>query len=163
MQVGGDVVLKPLDGFGGRSVFLVRGDDPNLVNLIRSCTEGGRRKIVVQEVIKGHSEGDKRIILLDGEPIGCILRKNLGGGFVHNLAAGGTAIPTALTDSDRKICDAIRQKLLDEEQFFVGIDIIGGLLVEINVTSPTGLVEINKAGKESLEMLVVDFIESKIL
>ncbi len=162
VRMGGDVVVKPLDGFGGSGVFLVRENDPNRKNLIRTCTNAGRRKVVVQEVIKGHNEGDKRVILLNGEPIGCILRKNLASGFVHNLAMGGTAIPAKLTSSDREICKMIRQKLVDEGQFLVGIDIIGDRLVEINVTSPTGLVEINKTQNAALEQLVISFIESKI-
>lgn len=157
--VGGDVVVKPLDGFGGRGVLLVRADDPNRPALLRAVTCNGRTKALAQAVVDRAERGDVRILLLDGKPIGAVLRRNDTGGFVHNLAAGGSAHKHALTDAEVAICERVGPWLRDQGLSFVGLDVIGGKLIEINVTSPTCVQEINRLDGVKLEREIVDFVE----
>lgn len=133
------ILLKPIDGFAGKGIFFLTKDDPNFDQTVDMVTHGGRHRILVQEYVPAAVEGDKRILLLNGEVMGGILRKHAEGKELNNLDAGGSAHPTELTPRDLEICKAVRQPLIDEGVFFVGIDIIGGSLIEVNVTSPTGL------------------------
>lgn len=160
-RLGGDVVVKPLDGFGGSGVFLVRDADPNRDALLRAVTRGGGVKAVAQEVVAGASGGDKRILLLDGEPLGAVLRRQTGGGFVHNLAAGGEALRAEINAEDRRICERLAPWLREHGLWFAGIDVLGGRLIEVNVTSPTCVQEINRLDGVALERPILDFIEGR--
>ncbi len=135
----GRITLKPIDGFAGKGIFFVEADNPNFDQIVQMMTNEGRRRIVAQEYIPAARDGDKRILLLDGEPMGAVLRLHPEGKELNNLDAGGSAHPTDLTERDLEICRAIKPGLLEQGIFFAGIDIIGGFLIEVNVTSPTAL------------------------
>src|SRR5882724_6249956 len=154
---GGDGVVKPLDGCGGQGVLRVRRGDPNLSSLLEIATNGGRVPVVAQAYLPAVREGDKRIILLGGEPLGAVLRVPREGELRANFASGGSAAPAPLTSRDREICRSLGPALNELGLWFVGIDVIGGKLTEVNVTSPTGLVEIDALSGESLEARVIDF------
>jgi len=154
---GGDGVVKPLDGCGGQGVLRVRRGDPNLSSLLEIATDGGRIPVVAQAYLPAVREGDKRIILLGGEPLGAVLRIPREGELRANFASGGSAAPAPLTPRDREICRSLGPALNELGLWFVGIDVIGGKLTEVNVTSPTGLVEIDALSGESLEARVIDF------
>jgi glutathione synthase len=145
-ELGGRMILKPVFGFGGREVLLVRQDDPNTGSLIELATAEGTRWTIAQEYLPAASRGDKRILLVDGEPIGAVLRKGAEGDVRNNFHAGGRPEATELDSSDLDICAKVGPVLRDAGQFFVGLDVIGGRLTEINVTSPTGMQEINRLG-----------------
>lgn len=145
---GGVAVLKPLDGCGGAGVFKARGvDDPRL----------GDGMWMVQEFLPEVEIGDKRVIVLDGEPVGAILRVPPAGAFLANLAAGGKATRSPVDARDREICARLAPDLRQLGLFLAGIDVIGGRLTEVNVTSPTGLVEIEALGGGNVAALIVDF------
>ena len=154
---GGDGVVKPLDGFGGLGVVRLRRGDSNFSALLETSTHGGRVAVMAQAYLPAVKEGDKRIIVLDGEPIGAVLRVPAQGELRANFASGGSAAPGPLTARDREICRRLAPSLREHGLWFVGIDVIGGKLTEVNVTSPTGLVEIDALTGESLEARVVDF------
>ncbi len=135
----GRITLKPIDGFAGKGIFFVEPDNPNFDQIIQMMTNEERRRIVAQEYIPAARDGDKRILLIDGEPMGAVLRLHPEGKELNNLDAGGSAHPTDLTQRDLEICRAIKPGLLEQGIFFAGIDIIGGFLIEVNVTSPTAL------------------------
>ena len=138
----GDIILKPLFGNGGAGVFHVKPEDPNLNALLEMFTERSREPLVVQRYVPDVRKGDKRIILVDGVAMGAINRVPAAGEARSNMHVGGRPEPTTLTDREREICDAIGPELRKRGLIFVGIDVIGGYLTEINVTSPTGLQEI---------------------
>lgn len=142
--LGGRMIIKPVYGFGGREILLARADDPNLGSLLELATAEGSRWTVAQEYLPAASEGDKRILMVGGEPIGAVLRVPAKGELRNNFHAGGSPVKSELTDRDRAICSAVGPMLREADQFFVGLDVIGGLLTEINVTSPTGMQEINR-------------------
>lgn len=154
---GGDAVVKPLDGCGGEGVLRVRRGDPNLSALLEIATGKGRVPVMAQAYLPAVREGDKRIILLGGEPIGAVLRVPAKGELRANFASGGSAAPAPLTPRDREICRRLAPALDELGLWLVGIDVIGGKLTEVNVTSPTGLVEIDALSGESLEAKVIDF------
>jgi glutathione synthase len=154
---GGDGVVKPLDGCGGQGVLRVRKGDPNLSTLLELATSGGRVPVMAQAYLPAVREGDKRIILLQGEPLGAVLRVPREGELRANFASGGKAAPASLTARDREICRRLAPALNEWGLWLVGIDVIGGKLTEVNVTSPTGLVEIDALTGDSLEARVVDF------
>ena len=157
----GDIILKPLFGNGGAGVFHVRPDDPNLNSLLEMFTERSREPLVVQRYVPDVRSGDKRIILVDGEALGAINRVPAAGEARSNMHVGGRPEPTTLTDREREICAAIGPELRRRGLIFVGIDVIGGFLTEINVTSPTGLQEIARFDGVHLERAVWDAIEAK--
>ncbi|MCS6986941.1 MAG: glutathione synthase [Sphingomonadaceae bacterium] len=136
----GDLVLKPLYGNAGTAVFHLDAADPNLAALVELFGRVWREPFMVQAFLPEVAQGDKRIILIDGEPAGAINRLPQGGEIRSNLAAGGRAEPADLSDRDRTICARLGPELRRRGLLFVGIDVIGGYLTEINVTSPTGLV-----------------------
>lgn len=142
--LGGRMIVKPVYGYGGREILLAREDDPNLGSLLELATAEGNRWTVAQEYLPAAAEGDKRILLVEGEPIGAVLRVPAHGEFRNNFHAGGRPALSELTERDRAICSAVGPMLRENDQFFVGIDVIGGQLTEINVTSPTGMQEINR-------------------
>ena len=134
----GDIVLKPLYGGGGSGVARLLADDPNLDAMLDLHTMIGREPVIAQKYIPAVSKGDKRILLVDGEPVGAINRVPKAGQVRSNLAVGGRAEPVDLTARDRELCGIIGPELKRRGLMFVGIDVIGDYLTEINVTSPTG-------------------------
>jgi glutathione synthase len=157
----GDIILKPLFGNGGAGVFHVKPEDPNLNALLEMFTERSREPLVVQRYVPDVRKGDKRIILVDGVAMGAINRVPAAGEARSNMHVGGRPEPTTLTDREREICDAIGPELRKRGLIFVGIDVIGGYLTEINVTSPTGLQEIARFDGIHLERATWDAIEAK--
>jgi glutathione synthase len=157
----GDIILKPLFGNGGAGVFHVRPDDPNLNSLLEMFTERSREPLVVQRYVPDVRKGDKRIILVDGVAMGAINRVPAAGEARSNMHVGGRPEPTQLTDREKEICAAIGPELKARGMIFVGIDVIGGYLTEINVTSPTGLQEIARFDGVQLEKAIWDAIEAK--
>lgn len=139
-----DCVLKPLDGMGGRSIFRARAEDQNLKVIIETLTQGGRQLALAQRYLPEIREGDKRILLVDGEPVGAINRVPQKDQVRSNLRVGGTAQPVELTARDREICAAIGPTLKERGLIFVGIDVIGDWMTEINVTSPTGAQQLKR-------------------
>lgn len=140
----GDVILKPLYGNGGAGVFKLDRDDRNLSSLHELFTGFSREPLIVQKYLPAVSKGDKRVILVDGEPVGAINRVPAEGEVRSNMHVGGRPEKIALTDRDREICAAIGPLLKEKGQVFVGIDVIGDWLTEINVTSPTGIQELER-------------------
>lgn len=142
----GDIVLKPLDGMGGRSVFRVRADDANLGVIIETLTDHGQRQIMAQQFLPAIRDGDKRILLIEGEPVPYALARIPSEGENRgNLAAGGRGEGRPLTERDRWICAQVGPALKARNLMFVGIDVIGDYLTEINVTSPTCIRELDAA------------------
>ena len=157
----GEVVLKPLHGNGGSGVIKLRADDPNLDALIEIHAAGSRDPLVIQKFIPAVSKGDKRILLIDGEPVGAINRVPAAGAVRSNLHVGGTAMPVELTPRDLEICAAIGPTLRERGLIFVGIDVIGDYLTEINVTSPTGAQQLKAFTGIDATALMWDAIEAK--
>ena len=143
LQEQQDIVVKPLDGMGGSSVFRLKTKDPNLGVILETITDFGRRTIMAQRYLPEILQGDKRIIMIDGEPLPYALaRIPMAGETRGNLAAGGTGVAQALSKRDLSIAHTVGPVLKQAGLFFVGLDVIGDYLTEINVTSPTGMVEI---------------------
>src|SRR5215472_10067067 len=140
----GDIILKPIFGNGGAGVFHLKPDDDNLNALLEMFTRLSREPVIVQRYLPEIRQGDKRIILIEGEPVGAVLRVPKAGEARANLHVGGQAKKAALSARDREICAAIGPTLRAQGLVFVGIDVIGDYLTEINVTSPTGIQEINR-------------------
>lgn len=166
---GGDMVVKPLQRFGGEGVIKVSTRDrTNLNSLIHYYvrayeTYARREPIMVQEYLKSiKKEGDVRILLLDGEIIGAMRRKPKRGDFRTNVHAGGQVLAHRVTARERRICETIKDKLIADGLYFVGIDIIAGRLVEINCVSPGGIPRINRLNSVRLERKVIDFIEARV-
>jgi len=140
----GDIILKPLFGNGGAGVFRLKASDSNFASLLEMFLERSREPVIAQAFLPAVSEGDKRIILIDGTPVGAINRRPKPGETRSNLHVGGTAEPADLSPRDHEICDAIGPALKRRGLVLVGIDVIGGRLTEINVTSPTGVQELKR-------------------
>jgi glutathione synthase len=158
-----EIVVKPLHGNGGKAVFKVGTDGQNLASLIEVFNTAYREPHVVQAFLPGVAEGDKRIVLVDGEVVGAVNRIPGEGEIRSNLAVGGKAAKTELTPREEEICAALGPELKKRGLLFVGIDVIGGeWLTEINVTSPTGIVAIDKFNGTDTPALIWDAIEGKI-
>ncbi|MGF1606565.1 MAG: glutathione synthase [Rhodothalassiaceae bacterium] len=157
-----DIVIKPLFGNGGFGVFRLKPEDENLGALMEMFTGVSREPVMVQRYLPAVREGDKRIILIDGEPLGALNRKPAAGEARSNLHVGGTPLQASLTDREREICARIAPELVKRNLLFVGIDVIGGLLTEINVTSPTGLQEIGRFDRVDLAAKIWDAIERRL-
>jgi glutathione synthase len=157
-----DIIIKPLFGNGGAGVFHLRYDDENLNALIEMFTDLSREPVIVQRYVPAVREGDKRIILVDGKPEGAVTRVPPPGEARANLHVGGTAVRATLTRRDRDICAAIGPALAERGLVFVGIDVIGDYLTEINVTSPTGIQEINRLDGSRIEAAIWDAIEGRL-
>lgn len=143
LNVQQDIVVKPLDGMGGTSIFRLTKHDPNLNVILETITQYGKQTIMAQQYLPAIKQGDKRIIVIDGEPLPYALARIPKVGETRgNLAAGGKGVAQPLSDRDREIATTIGKTLKAEGLFFVGLDVIGDYLTEINVTSPTGIVEI---------------------
>ena len=159
----GDIVVKPLDGMGGRSVFRVSRGDPNTGVILETITEGGTRTVMAQRFLPEYVEGDKRILLIDGEPVPYALARIPAEGEGRaNLAAGGTGKGVELTARDRQICERIAPALRERGLLFVGIDVIGDWLTEINVTSPTGVRELDRIYGIDICSGLMDAIEKRL-
>ncbi|CUX80325.1 MAG: glutathione synthase GshB [Roseibaca calidilacus] len=157
----GDVILKPLYGNGGAGVFRLDAGDRNLASLHELFTGINTEPLIVQKYLPAVTKGDKRVILVNGEPIGAINRVPAEGETRSNMHVGGRAEKVALTDRDREICAAIGPLLREKGQIFVGIDVIGDWLTEINLTSPTGLQELERFDGTNGAALIWDAIETK--
>jgi glutathione synthase len=157
-----DIIIKPLFGNGGAGVFHLKPGDENLSSLLELFSQFYREPVIAQRYLPEVRDGDKRIILIDGEPAGAIDRVPAAGEARANMHVGGKAIKATLTDRDLEICKTIGPALRERGLLFVGIDVIGDYLTEINVTSPTGLQEINAFDGAKLEAQIWDAIESKI-
>jgi len=161
-KLGGEMIVKPLDGRGGEGIFHVRNDDRNLFSILEQSTRFGAQRVMAQAYLPEVRTGDKRILLVDGEPLGALLRVPASGETRANLHVGGKATKTGLDERDRRIVERVAPWLRRDGLFFVGIDVIGGLLTEINVTSPTGVQEIDRLEERSLESEILDAMESRI-
>jgi len=158
-----DVIFKPLDGMGGTSIFRVKPGDSNLGVVIETLTMGGRRQIMAQKFIPEISNGDKRILLIDGKPVPYALaRVPAQGENRGNLAAGGSGVAQELSDRDRWICQQVSASIQARNLLFVGLDVIGDYLTEINVTSPTCVREINRAYNVDIAGDLMDCIDQKM-
>ena len=157
----GDIIVKPLFGNGGAGVFHLKPDDSNLASLIEMFTERSREPLMVQQYLPSVRQGDKRVILIDGVAMGGINRVPAAGESRSNMHVGGRPEATKLTERELEICAAIGPELKKRGLIFVGIDVIGGYLTEINVTSPTGLQELARFDGVHLERAIWDVIEAK--
>lgn len=155
-------VLKPLGGKGGEGILFLEAGDRNFNSIIEVSTKQGLEPVMVQQYLPAAQEGDKRIILLDGKPIGAVNRIPRGNEFRGNMAVGGKAVKTDITDREQEICALVAPQLLADNLYFVGIDVIGGYLTEVNVTSPTGIREIDLLNNVSLGNQVIEWLETKI-
>jgi glutathione synthase len=156
-----DIILKPLFGNGGAGVFRVRPDDENFASLLEMFSQKSREPLIAQRYLPEVRQGDKRIILIDGKAAGVINRVPAEGEARSNMHVGGVAVKSTMTRRDQEICDIIGPELAKRGLIFVGIDVIGNYLTEINVTSPTGLQQIGRFDGVSLEGQIWDSIESK--
>jgi glutathione synthase len=159
----GDIIIKPLFGNGGAGVFHLTPDDENLNALLEMFTQFYREPVIVQRYLPEVRQGDKRIILIDGQAAGAINRVPPPGEARSNMHAGGRPEKSALSSRDREICEAIGPALKARGLIFVGIDVIGDYITEINVTSPTGIQEINRFDGATLERGIWDAIERRFV
>ena len=157
----GNIIVKPLYGNGGAGVFFIEEGSHNLVSLLELFEQAFREPFMVQRYLPEVRQGDKRIILVDGEPVGAINRVPSEGEARSNMHVGGRPELSQLTDREREICAAIGPTLKELEMIFVGIDVIGGYLTEINVTSPTGIREIKRFGGPDIATMVWDALEKR--
>jgi glutathione synthase len=151
LNAQGAVVLKPLGGKAGEGILFLETGDRNFNSLVEVSTQHGQLPIMAQAYLPDAKFGDKRIIVLNGEPIGTVNRVPTGEDFRGNMAVGGRAEAAPLTDRDREICALLAPKLQQDGLIFVGVDIIGGYLTEVNVTSPTGIREADRLGLKAGE------------
>jgi len=158
-----DVIFKPLDGMGGTGVFRIKPGDPNISVIIETLTEYGTRQIMAQTFIPEISSGDKRILMIDGKSVGFALARLPAANETRgNLAAGGTAKGVELSDRDRWICDQVGPKLKENGLLFVGLDVIGDYLTEVNVTSPTCIRELDEIFNLDIAGDLMNCIEQKL-
>jgi glutathione synthase len=158
-DVGGVAMVKPLDGAGGMGVIQIKTGDKNARAIVDMLTHEGRRLTIVQEFLPSVTAGDKRILLLDGEPLGAILRVPRGDDLRSNIHVGGSVVPTDLTPRERQMVEAIAPKLREDGLIFVGLDVIGERLTEVNVTSPTGIQELGQHTKSTPSDKVIAWAE----
>lgn len=161
-ELGGEMIVKPLDGCGGSGVFYLNEQDRNTNSILEAATDNGRRLVMGQRYLPEIRQGDKRIIVLNGEPLGAVLRVPLESETRGNIHVGGQCVKTDVSERDREICAALAPLLSADGLYFVGLDVIGGFLTEVNVTSPTGIQEVNALDHVQLESDVVDFVERQV-
>jgi glutathione synthase len=161
-EQGGQMIVKPLGGHGGEGVFLVSVGDRNLGAILETVTRFETQPIMAQRYIPEVRGGDKRLIVLNGEPIGGTLRVPRDDEHRGNIHVGGNTIKAPVTPRDREICRVLRPRLEHDGLYFVGLDIIGEYVTEVNVTSPTGVQEIDRLDGVNLEAKVIDFVESRV-
>ncbi len=152
-------ILKPLGGKAGEGILFLDPSDRNFNSLIEVSTFYGQEPVMVQRFIPEAKDGDKRIILLDGQPIGAVNRVPTGKEFRGNMAVGGRSEKTEITPRELEICEVVGPRLRENGLYFVGIDVIGGYLTEVNVTSPTGIREIDRLDNTNLGKKVIDWLE----
>lgn len=158
-----DIIVKPLDGMGGASIFRIQQDDPNISVIFETMTQHGTLPIIAQRFIPEISQGDKRILLVDGKPIPYALARIPAQGETRgNLAAGGSGVGVELTERDQWICEQIGPSLCKMGLSFVGVDVIGDYVTEINVTSPTCIRELDKLYELNISKTLLDVLETKI-
>jgi glutathione synthase len=160
-ELGGEMIIKPLDGAGGAGVFHLHHGDRNLNAILESATDYGRRPLMAQRYLAEIRQGDKRVVVLDGEPLGAVLRVPRDDETRGNIHAGGATVQSPVNDRDRAICARLAPRLRRDGLWFVGLDVIGDWLTEVNVTSPTGIQEINALDGVALERTVIDFVEQR--
>jgi glutathione synthase len=160
-EMGGEMIVKPLDFAGGAGVFHLHRADRNLNALLETATVHGTRMVMAQRYLPEARTGDKRVIVLDGKPLGATLRVPREDETRANIHVGGTCEHAPLTLRDREICATIDPRLRADGLHFVGLDVIGDWVTEINVTSPTGVQEINTLDGVRLESQVIDFVEAR--
>jgi glutathione synthase len=161
-DLGGEMIVKPLDGCGGSGVFYLNAQDRNTNSILEAATDNGKRLVMGQRYLPEIRQGDKRIIVLNGEPLGAVLRVPLELETRGNIHVGGQCIKTEVTARDREICAALAPLLRADGLYFVGLDVIGSFLTEVNVTSPTGIQEINALNGVCIERQVIDFVEGQV-
>ena len=157
-----DIIIKPLYGNGGAGIFRLREDDKNLTSLHELFSNMSSEPLIAQAFLPDVKKGDKRIILVDGEPVGAINRVPKAGETRSNMHVGGKAEPAKLSQRDREICRSIGPILKNRGQVFVGIDVIGDYLTEINVTSPTGIQELERFDKLNIAEMIWHAVEKKV-
>lgn len=157
--MGGEMIVKPLDGKGGEGIFHVAHHERNLSSILEQVTDFGTRPVMAQRYLPAIREGDKRILLLEGEPLGAVLRVPADSEVRANLHVGGRAVSAEISAADRRIIEQLAPRLRRDGLFFVGIDVIGDRLTEVNVTSPTGMQEIDALDGVRLEARVIDRVE----
>nr|WP_199331191.1 glutathione synthase [Calothrix sp. FACHB-1219] len=163
LEAKGAAVLKPLGNKAGEGILFLQPSDRNFNSIVELSTSQGRVPVMVQTYLPQAKEGDKRIILLNGEPIGALNRLSSGSDFRNNMAAGGTVAKTEITAREQEICRQLADKLRQDGLIFVGIDVIGGYLTEVNVTSPTGVREIDRLDGTNLASQVIQWAEQTLL
>ncbi|MBE9202821.1 glutathione synthase [Synechocystis salina LEGE 06099] len=161
LEEQGAAVLKPLGGKAGEGILFLDPGDRNFNSLVEISTQQGREPVMVQRFLPAAKDGDKRIILLDGDPIGAVNRIPSGAEFRGNMAVGGRVAPTIITSREAEICALLKPKLQADGLYFVGIDVIGGYLTEVNVTSPTGIREIDRLEGVRLGEKVIYWLEKQ--
>jgi glutathione synthase len=162
-EIGGNAVLKPLDGAGGSGVVTLSSGDRNARSLADVWTHEGKRLAIVQEYQSAVRVGDKRVLLLEGRPLGAILRVPREDDVRANIHAGGSVKPTELTPGEMAVVAAVGPKLAEHGLHFVGLDLIGEKLIEVNVTSPTGIQELARFLGRPVEQDVIRWVEAKVL
>jgi glutathione synthase len=160
-EVNGKAVIKPVEGHGGGGVFALIAGDNNVNGLIEAVTRDGTRVAMVQALIPEVTEGDKRILLLEGEPLGAILRVPQGD-WRSNIHVGGRVVRAELADADRRIIAAVAPRVRADGLWLVGLDVIGGKLTEVNVTSPTGIQQMSRFDEVDYPGRVVDWLERRV-
>ena len=160
-KVGGDIVVKPLDGSGGMGIFRITKGDLNTHSILETITREGRRLIMAQRFLPASREGDMRLIYLDGRALGAMKRVPKADDLRGNIHVGGTCVKADIGKREQEICARLQPAMRDLGLYFAGLDIIGGYLTEVNVTSPTGIQEINRLYGTRLEADVIDFVEKK--
>ena len=159
----GDVIFKPLDGMGGQSIFRVKENDPNLNVILETLTDNGGVTIMAQQYLPAIKDGDKRVLMINGEAVPfCLARLPMAGENRGNLAAGGSGIVQPLSDRDRWIAEKVGPTLREKGLLFVGLDIIGDYLTEINVTSPTCMREIDRVKNTQIAEQLIACIEREV-
>ena len=154
-----EIVAKPTDGFGGKQIFRIKNGDSNASVIFETLTQNHSRDIILQKYISDSHKGDKRILLLNGDPLGAVLRVHCESDHRNNIFSGGKVESSSIDENDLEIIEEIRCEIRKLGLYFVGIDIIGKYLIEINVTSPTCIQEINRLNNDNLEDRVIEFSE----
>jgi glutathione synthase len=160
-RVGGAAVIKPLDGRGGEGVMVLREGDPNVNAIIETTTRNGKRAAMIQVFLPEVKIGDKRVLLLNGDLLGAVLRVPASDDIRSNLRVGGRAVAAGIEPEEQKIIDKLGPRLREDGLFFVGIDLIAGKLTEVNVTSPTGIQAMTRLDGKNYSAIVIDWVEKQ--
>jgi glutathione synthase len=161
-EVGGKAVIKPLGGAGGEGVLTLSLDDLNLNTIIELTTHNGKRVAMAQEFLPAVREGDKRILVLEGEPLGAILRVPRADDVRSNIHAGGSVVKATISADERRMVETLKPRLRQDGLHLVGIDVIGGKLTEINVTSPTGIQQMSRLDGVNYSERVISWVEEHV-